>query len=71
MPGRDTGSRLRPGRAAGGLRQECRRGLLQHPIAVPHVGLEVGTLGPLIPGVDKHQLPLGRLLPLHLLDRAP
>ena len=71
MPGRDTGSRLRPSRAACGLRQERRRRLLEGRIAVPHIGLEVGTLGPLIPGVDEHELPLGRLLPLHLLDGAP
>ena len=68
---RGGGGRLRHGPPPGGLGHERRRRLLEGRIAVPHVGLEVRSLGPLVPGVDEHELPLGRLLPLHLLDDAP
>ena len=51
--------------------QQGRGRLLEVAVAVPRVGLEMRALGPFVPGVDEHELPLGGLLPLHPLDRAP
>ena len=50
--------------------ERCGR-LVEEGVAVPGVGLEVGALGPLVPGVDEHEPVLGRLLADGAVDRRP